>query len=868
MRKKTLLLSLLFAFVGIFSTNAQVVTKWTSTLTPVSLADLTTSAGTGARYAFRMPSWSRPGWCDFVNVPAYYNESEPYNTLTPDFLFTISEGSEAGKYWLTRASDGKSLSGNSSFADTGMDLTLTDRAPENVIDYADGLSETSPYVSFDNASGQHYNCGNGSGGLQFRGGTGGWSVYAAYGPFYVITVVAKDESDNELGAAQKLIAYNGTVIDAPSHMGYRVKSGGETFTVNGTDSTWNLVYEPSSINYTVSVTSENGDDVPATISIKGTDVTTSLAYTSDAAISESDVTVQITDDSYSYYTPQVTLDGTTVKVFFSDTRWPINFPKDQVYTHPSRHLNGIGLKTTSGSNDKAISGLYNGTSTTCFLNLTTGSEKFSFKVSEEVIPYFQWSGNAMRGFVYIDINNNGSFADEGELVSYELTNLNGDSEKPAFVLPATPGTFRMRYKVDWNSLDPGGEDNSGSNYIIQNGGSITDVLIELTEMTDEEKLNNAYARLERAINDAAAFELYLGPNYGDYTAPDGFTDLLDAARNMWEDQSAADYNVVNTMTDSLDKQTALIGINLPAAGSYLRIVSTKHAGQYLSGSNNGSGRIAFTNDGSDSGTIYYFDGNALINYATGDVVADNGLFTQLGGASATPSIIKFEGSTVKGNYNVIYQDNTRALFCMKSGDNYYTDGAGNTNKGDGYDFTLEKVTELPLTMTTVAEANYSTLYLPVNVKVSGAEVFGAKLSGSKLEAVAATNGEVPANTGVILKSNTTTATATIVETAAAVESELAGVVRTTATPANSFVFSIVGGELGFYRFGGDEIKANKAYYTSTLPVQGFGLSFDVINAIKQADTTKSGQAIYDLSGRRVQKAAKGVYIVGGKKVIK
>ena len=143
MRKKTRLLSLLFAFVGIFSTNAQVVTKWTSTLTPVPLADLTASAGTGARYAFRMPSWSRPGWCDFVNLPAYYNESEPYNTLTPDFLFTISARS-GGKYWLTRASDGKSLSGNRSFDDAGMDLTLTDRPPSNVDDYDQGLSVTYP----------------------------------------------------------------------------------------------------------------------------------------------------------------------------------------------------------------------------------------------------------------------------------------------------------------------------------------------------------------------------------------------------------------------------------------------------------------------------------------------------------------------------------------------------------------------------------------------------------------------------------------------------------------------------------------------------------------------------------------------------
>ena len=178
MKKQKLLLFLTLAFMGIATMNAQVVTTWNSSLTPVTKDALVASAGTGAKYAFRMPSVTRPGWCDFVNLPPYNTESNYLYDLTSAYLFSVNAGSASGKYWLTRYTDGKSLSGNNAFADTGMDLTLTDRAPSGVNDFDTGFSYSTPYVSIDNSSGGHYNCGNGSGGLQFRGGTGGWSVYA------------------------------------------------------------------------------------------------------------------------------------------------------------------------------------------------------------------------------------------------------------------------------------------------------------------------------------------------------------------------------------------------------------------------------------------------------------------------------------------------------------------------------------------------------------------------------------------------------------------------------------------------------------------------------------------------------------------
>ena len=51
---------------------------------------------------------------------------------------------------------------------------------------------------------------------------------------------------------------------------------------------------------------------------------------------------------------------------------------------------------------------------------------------------------------------------------------------PAFDLPAdlNPGFYRMRYKVDWDCVDPGGN-TSSSNMITNNGGAIVDVRINV-----------------------------------------------------------------------------------------------------------------------------------------------------------------------------------------------------------------------------------------------------------------------------------------------------------------------------------------------------------------------------------------------------
>ncbi|MCM1348237.1 MAG: glycoside hydrolase N-terminal domain-containing protein [Firmicutes bacterium] len=121
-----------------------------------------------------------------------------------------------------------------------------------------------------------------------------------------------------------------------------------------------------------------------------------------------------------------------------------------------------------------------------------------------------WTGAWMHGYVYVDYDNDGTFnttvnADgttRGELVAYSYYNTqdrDGASapnsrgvsasrsssvttqSMPNFTIPADleGGEYRMRVKVDWNSIEP-----CGSSTLRADGGSITDVTLKVLPLTD------------------------------------------------------------------------------------------------------------------------------------------------------------------------------------------------------------------------------------------------------------------------------------------------------------------------------------------------------------------------------------------------
>lgn len=76
-------------------------------------------------------------------------------------------------------------------------------------------------------------------------------------------------------------------------------------------------------------------------------------------------------------------------------------------------------------------------------------------------------------------------------------------------------------------------------------------------------------------------------------------------------------------------------------------------------------------------------------------------------------------------------------------------------------------------------------------------------------------------------------------------------------------------KLGFYQPTATTIPANKAYIDNTThAVRGLAFNFSGEQTVIQLPTTTpaDNQPVYDLSGRRVAKAAKGIYIQGGKKI--
>ena len=144
---------------------------------------------------------------------------------------------------------------------------------------------------------------------------------------------------------------------------------------------------------------------------------------------------------------------------------------------------------------------------------------------------FDFKGEWMHAFVYIDYNNDKVFdttvnADGttgGELVSFTFysatdsgTGVNSLGETvsnytipmvdylPAFTLPADleDGDYRVRVKIDWSHLDPCGHPTENANKLTTNGGAMVDITIRI--------VNLPARTISVSVNDEAMGTAYVG----------------------------------------------------------------------------------------------------------------------------------------------------------------------------------------------------------------------------------------------------------------------------------------------------------------------------------------------------------------------
>ena len=185
-----------------------------------------------------------------------------------------------------------------------------------------------------------------------------------------------------------------------------------------------------------------------------------------------------------------------------DEKYPVSFDKTALNTSAhGRMLNSFSLQ--QAGKEKQTNSVK--TSKAAYED-HTADEPFTVEAGSELTASFDYTGEWMHSFVYIDFDNDGDFSyKEGQwdqtgtdLVAFSFYSLDsnpkndasgynsvgdeltGDARNtyvaPSFKAPAKAGEYRIRFKFDWNCILPG-----GSSTILEDGGGVWDATLKVVE---------------------------------------------------------------------------------------------------------------------------------------------------------------------------------------------------------------------------------------------------------------------------------------------------------------------------------------------------------------------------------------------------
>lgn len=412
---------------------------------------------------------------------------------------------------------------------------------------------------------------------------------------------------------------------------------------------------------------------------------------------------------------------------------------------------------------------------------------------------------------------------------------------------------------------------------------------------------------------------------------------LDAASDAGAHNPAEAMDIVNILNENM----AALVLNRPNSDGFFRIRCV-HNNHYLQSDDlNKDGRLDLSEDNTGIASIFYFDaldgeGNegkgSLVSYKEGYYFTQgsgtnghSGIYVCLQPIGKMGDVLTLDVPANKefGSYN-ISSDNTqnqngrRYLFGAAGNktDGYYPDNGSDATQvnvandlggNTGYNWVLERVEELPLTINSYG---YSTFYAPVALNVpEGVEAFICTGVDEQSELTLQSLDVIPAGTAVILKAeglagqevyftepnNTPMPLAEgenylhggIYKTWRTPECQNKNPEMTSATGVNHnlpyleenvtdkvYTLSNKNGKVAMYQYAGNKfthfrsfLKLPEAINVALASTLDFGEIIEGPTAIEEAPAISLEDAIiYDLSGRRVAEPGKGVYIVNGKKV--
>ena len=251
-------------------------------------------------------------------------------------------------------------------------------------------------------------------------------------------------------------------------------------------------------------------------------------------------------------------------------KYTVNFDKTAYHSRNDRVLSGFSLQQTG--KDKQTVNVF--ASRAAYEDHT--SSVFNVEAGSELTASFNYSGQWMNGYVYIDRDNDGEFSyKEGQwdqagtdLVAYSFyttlanpkvndgngynstgASVSGNDRSnvnpPSFTAPTEPGTYRIRFKIDWNCILPG-----GSSDILSDGGGVWDATLNVVaakpEVKEEKSFTDAISMVVGDMSEVAGQAqvtikemtdetismtlAVVGQEGAEYTAS-GFTKTVDTEKN-------------------------------------------------------------------------------------------------------------------------------------------------------------------------------------------------------------------------------------------------------------------------------------------------------------------------------------------------
>ena len=629
----------------------------------------------------------------------------------------------------------------------------------------------------------------------------------------------------------------------------------------------------------------------------------------------------------------------------SAQRFPISFNTSQKITHGYRFIKGISLQpkyssTLYGAKQEVTinEGIYyNSESERNLGNYNVynnvSSQSFTIKAGQTVQPNFtthlHWDGNWMHSYVYVDENRDGTLttSSPNELKVYtsgENANSSWVNHIGTFRAPTTPGTYPMRFKIDWNSTLP-----QGGSQVVSAGGSITDVDITLVRPTVRFSYNSNYVTVTPTT---AAENLVCGENYTFTITPNANCQINSVVahigdESVFQNVTLTPNNGTYTVPASQFQNDMVITINATKTSTFTAAQAAQGECYFLLKNRSYSSRYLKVGITPNSGASdrFTYESPYLFTHTLTQNRSDKDIASYIWRLTPAPTNGKYYmkgqglalGAIANGGNKCVPLQESGAELTIASSGGYYTltTGAGDNGylhaidfgqtRQDGHfpnnaegDFVVAwSSSETPSQWTiepiecfsvTIGAGGWSSFNYAFPIAFAANEVSNVYISTSEntgvvtLVPLTAIDGliSVPSNTPIFVEGvagNVCTVELLTTEPAAVGPNTLRGTTlpqtATLTSGETAYVIATPSGkETALYRLGADvKIPVNKAYYVSSQSqTSKLGMNFGEVTEISNAVTAQPAlkdEILYDLRGHRVVYPTHGIYVTGsGRKI--